>query len=229
MSVHIARAKATEAAAEAEAMTAMADAKDMKVQAKQDKPSSLEEPVASPFTLPSGAIYNIVHPSDPVAYRIEPLLLPEGLPEVELPPPRYLTKKGQKVRLHVQAKQLGDDLVKTFQERKSSVRDFLATITVQAVTALQTIGDDEHSSKRHLNSSSNTHIKRGPLKFALGGHSDRIDYSLQPGVIENEYLSAVSAHSSYFVNQDVIDFVMDLTEALPGQPAVDETRSTNEL
>lgn len=229
MSVHIARAKATEAAAEAEAMTAMVDAKDMKVQANQEKPPPLEEPVASPFTLPSGAIYNIFHPSDPVAYRIEPLLLPEGLPEAELPSPRYLTKKGQKVRLHVQAKQLGDDLVKTFQERKSSVRDFFATITVQAVTALQTIGDDEHSSKRHLNSSSNTQIKRGPLKFALGGRSDRIDYSLQPGVIENEYLSAVSAHSSYFVNQDVIDFVMDLTEALPVQPAVDESAITNGL
>ena len=226
MSIHIARAKATEVAAEAEAMSAMVDAKEVNMHIRQDMLPPMEVPVASPFTLPSGSIYNIFHPSDPVAYRIEPLLLREGLPEAELPPPRYLTKKGQKVRLHVQAKQLGDDLVKTFQERKSSVRDFFATITVQAVTALQAVGDDEHNSKRHLNSSSNTNIKRGPLKFALGGCSDRIDYSLQPGVIENEYLSAVSAHSSYFVNQDVIDFVIDLTDASPDTPAVDDSLST---
>ena len=223
MSIHIARAKATEAAAEAEAITAMVDAKDAKLQKFPEKLLSIEVPAASPFTLPSGSIYNVFHPSDPVAYRIEPLLLPEDLPENQLPPPRYLTKKGQRLRLHVQAKQFGDDLLKSFNEKKSSVRDFFTNIAIQAGTALQAIGDDVHSSNRHLNSSSYANLKTGPLKFALGGNSDRVDFSLQPGVIENEYLSAVIAHSSYFVNQDVIDFIMDLTAEIPDHLSINDS------
>lgn len=209
MSVQEARAKATEVAADAEARTTSDSTST--VQIMKEKVEPVEEPITSPFTLPSGSIYNIFHPSDPVAYRIEPLLLTEGLAETDIPPPQYLTKRGQKVRLHVQAMQLGDGIVKSFQEKKSSVRGFFASITEQAVAALQAINDDEQNSKRH----SSINLKRGPLKFALGGASDRVDYCLQPGVIENEYLSAVSAHSCYFINSDVIDFVADLSSGLP--------------
>ena len=49
-----------------------------------------------------------------------------------------------------------------------------------------------------------------PITFPLGGANKRIDYQLQPSVIDNEYVSAVLAHSTYFCNYDVIDFVIDL-------------------
>jgi hypothetical protein len=39
----------------------------------------------SPFSLPTGSLFNIFHPSDPVAYRIEPLLLPVDLDPDNLP------------------------------------------------------------------------------------------------------------------------------------------------
>jgi phospholipase DDHD2 len=203
MSISEVRAKAAEVAAEVEDMVNPDVAKMQELQAKLD---FIEEPITSPFTLPSGSVYNIFHPSDPVAYRIEPLLLAEGISEADLPPPRYLTKRGEKVRLHVQAKQLGDDFVKSFQERKNSIQGFFMT-AIQAVAAMHALTDKDKISKRH----SSTELKQGPLSFALGGRSDRMDYSIQPGVIENEYLSAVSAHSNYFVNPDVIDFIIDLT------------------
>jgi hypothetical protein len=39
----------------------------------------------SPFSLPTGSLFNIFHPSDPVAYRIEPLFLPVDLDPDNLP------------------------------------------------------------------------------------------------------------------------------------------------
>jgi hypothetical protein len=203
LSISEARAKAAELAAEVGEVVTTDVARMQELQAKLDL---IEEPITSPFTLPSGSVYNIFHPSDPVAYRIEPLLLKEGIAEADLPPPIYLKRPGEKVRLHVQAKQLGDDIVRSFQEQKSSIRGFFMT-AIQAVTVMQALTDENKLSKCHRS----TELKRGPLSFALGGKSDRIDYSIQPGVIENEYLSAVSAHSSYFVNPDVVDFIIGLT------------------
>ena len=61
-------------------------------------------------------------------------------------------------------------------------------------------------------------IKGRECTFALGGESTRVDFQMQPDVIDNEYLSAVSAHSSYFVNEDLVDFLIFSTK-----PIVSET------
>lgn len=42
-------------------------------------------PEISPFSLPTGSLFNIFHPSDPVAYRVEPLLLPTDFNPDHLP------------------------------------------------------------------------------------------------------------------------------------------------
>jgi len=160
---------------------------------------------SSPFALPSGAVYNIFHPSDPVAYRIEPLLLPVDFDDSQLPKPCFVTLDGQGLRFHVQAKELGDSLVKTFT----------------GLTGLFKINLlDKMPSQRSINSTAapaaaiESEAKRsrqkGPVtyNFALGGESKRVDYQLQPGVVDNEYLSAVSAHSSYWSNSDLLDFLI---------------------
>jgi hypothetical protein len=83
----------------------------------------------SSFTLPTKYLYNIFHPSDPVAYRIEPLLInlqeaivsniqsksnnnniiidqkQQELLQRYIPEPVYLTVPGEDVRLHIKALQ----------------------------------------------------------------------------------------------------------------------------
>lgn len=78
-------------------------------------------------------------------------------------------------------------------------------------------------------------VKGRQCDFPLGGRTTRVDFQIQPGmfkgstsvhlsllseselccfchfwpgVIDNEYLSAVTAHSSYFCNEDLIDFLI---------------------
>jgi DDHD domain. len=143
----------------------------------------------SPFTLPSGAVYNIFHPSDPVAYRIEPLLLPEDFDDLNLPKPCFLMLDGKGLRLHVQARELGDSIAKT-------------------VTGLLSMTPSQRSIEK-LPLPMVTKNKKSDelaIKFALGGKSERVDYQLQPGVVENEYISAVSAHTSYWMNDDLLEF-----------------------
>lgn len=171
-----------------------------------------ELPTSSPFTLPTTSLYNIFHPSDPVAYRIEPLLLPQGTAQEDFPPPLYLTAPGKDLRLHVKARQLGDEIRKSFMEQKNTWSSLIGS----AATVLAQSLDSESTVKNLVGSDGRAVLKPGPLKFPLGGKSDRVDYSLQPGVIDNEYFSAVTAHSSYFSNADFQDFFISLMAASEG-------------
>jgi len=149
--------------------------------------TTAESPQASPFHLPSGSIYNIFHPSDPIAYRIEPLLLPLNTPSSQIPPPCYLLRGGvNTARLHIKAKELSETIYETF----SGI--FKATI-------------DKLPLKINVKDKLCGHA---PIyKFFLGGNNDRVDFQLQTGVIENEYLAAITAHNSYFSNNDIQEFL----------------------
>ena len=136
----------------------------------------------SPFHLPSGAIYNIFSPSDPVAYRIEPLLVPSDYPD-ELPSPCFLTSGGKGLRFHVKAKEIGDNIIKSFS---GLIKNSLNNKIPDRMPSINSTLSDTNGAAKSLPSSPKKG-KRGALKwkFALGGHSDRVDYQLQPGVIDN--------------------------------------------
>lgn len=166
--------------------------------------------ICSPFALPAGAVYNIFHPSDPVAYRIEPLLLPEGIDIDELPPPLFLSPDGKGVRLHVKARQVGDQLFRQFGSMA-----YLFDNTVANAAAAAAAADAEAAARSKANAEGKEKprkfsgcIKGRECSFRLGGRSTRVDFQIQPGVIDNEYISAVTAHSSYFTNDDIVDFII---------------------
>jgi len=158
---------------------------------------------ASPFSLPSGELYNIFHPADPVAYRIEPLLMPPGTPDRDIPPAAFLTPEGKGVRLHVQLQEATKNIGK-------SISGLLGQFDNAVVAAAATVSQE---AERRLSSrrSSAANASQDEIKFALGGRTGRVDYQLQPGVIENEYLSAISAHGGYFCHEDLLDFLIGLS------------------
>ena len=150
-----------------------------------DEEKKQEEFSASPFTLPTGSLYNIFNPSDPVAYRVEPLLLPQGTDPNQIPPPAYLTAPGKDIRLHIRAKQFGDELRKSIMEptRGSFTSMFGSAVSVLSPQVAEALWTDEHKADAKR--------EKKAVVFPLGGASTRLDYSFQPGVIDNEYLSAV--------------------------------------
>jgi hypothetical protein len=195
---------------------------EVEIKATTAKPGTpnipMELPTSSPFTLPTASLYNIFHPSDPVAYRIEPLLLPQGTPQEDFPPPLYLTAPGKDLRLHVKARQFGDEIRKSFIEQKNT----WSSLIESATTALSL--DCESQAKR-IGIDGKAVLKPGPLKFLLGGKSTRVDYSLQPGVIDNEYISAVTTHSTYFANGDFQDFFISSMAACEASTSNDDCKA----
>ena len=125
----------------------------------------------SPFTLPTKSLYNIFHPSDPVAYRIEPILLSRELEKDEIPAPAVLATEDKGIRLHVQAKQFQEGVMKNWKQMMNS----------------------NNSSRMSNNNKkvSNRHLKDNDFKFPLGGKNKRVDFQLQMGLIEYDYLSAM--------------------------------------
>mmetsp|Transcript_11746 Transcript_11746/g.16857 ORF Transcript_11746/g.16857 Transcript_11746/m.16857 type:complete len:691 (+) Transcript_11746:158-2230(+) len=179
--------------------------------------------ICSPFSLPTKACFNVFHPSDPVAYRIEPLLLPEHVPNNDIPPPMFLSPDGKSLRLHVKARQVGDQL---FRQIGSISNLFEATAQNAAAAAAQADAEAARRMAQMEAEKKNDSVPSSPLRpnfggcirdrevaFRLGGRSSRVDFQIQPGVIDNEYLSAVTAHSSYFINEDIIDFIICETRA----------------
>uniref|UniRef100_A0A7S2L9M1 DDHD domain-containing protein n=2 Tax=Leptocylindrus danicus TaxID=163516 RepID=A0A7S2L9M1_9STRA len=160
--------------------------------------------ISSPFTLPTKNVYNIFHPSDPVAYRIEPLLLPEEFGNA-VPAAAILDSSG--LRFHVKAKQMQENVInqikvgtKTFGNIFSKVSDVVSTGNLKDLESVV-------PQKKEVNCPDS-------LSFALGGASNpRVDYCLQLGLVDNEYLSALTAHTSYFTNGDILQFIVNKSMA----------------
>ena len=152
--------------------------------------SDPEQPV-SPFTLPSKSIYNIFNQSDPIAYRIEPLLFPNDYSDV--PEPVMLDPTGNGLRLHVRAQQLSNTVGKT-------LTSFLNKISSSSGVS---------GTESQIGEKSSSFSLKSVAKIDLGGvDNNRVDYVLQKALVDNEYISAVSAHSTYFVNSDIVKFVV---------------------
>jgi len=149
---------------------------------------------SSPFSLP-GSVYNIFHGSDPVAYRIEPLLLPPETDQGDIPPPPFLVPEKRGMRFHVKAKEIGDNVFNAF-----------SGIIQNSIEKIPDSSAQNMLSKRLLVPKKNK--KYLVHNFALGGESTRVDFQLQGAVVENEYLSAVSAHTSYFYNDDLLEYII---------------------
>ena len=131
--------------------------------------------IISPFALPTKRLFNIFHPSDPVAYRIEPLLLPRDLQKDDIPNQAVLATGNKGVRLHIKAKQLQRSFDSWLGGKKTaSERDLNKT----------------NSNEATRRSSVNLRVEKD-LDFPLGGQNKRVDFELQVGLIDNEYFSAL--------------------------------------
>lgn len=165
-------------------------------------PSSPSLYDTSPFTLPCSSIYNIFHPSDPVAYRIEPLLLPIPTPANAIPPPCFLATEQGGIRLHIQAMQFGDNLTRRFTAPKPAVD-----------ASSSSAGSAEGAATPTISKSFSSIGSTSEIMFPLGGKSGRVDFQLQQGLIGNDYLSSLNAHTTYFSNDDVINFIIEVASS----------------
>ncbi|XP_056903627.1 SEC23-interacting protein isoform X2 [Takifugu flavidus] len=175
------------------------------------------EKIEESYQLPTcRGFFNIYHPLDPVAYRIEPLILPD----LDLKPVLIPHHKGRK-RLHLELKEsltrMGTDLkqgfISSLKSAWQTLNDFARAHTASAqlqaelaIVANQIEEQEKQAQEEHkipetpeLQKEEEPQVKIGMLN---GGN--RIDYVLQEKPIEsfNEYLFALQSHLCYWESED---------------------------
>ena len=163
------------------------------------------EPLHSDYELTGCRnVFNIFHPYDPVAYRIEPLIESRNA-DVE---PRIVTHWNGGFRVQYQTKRIWkkflDETIKT-QQHVIKVVEAQMTAVGLLDSSMDYVGEDEVSDSA---SDSGGDMPRQAMCGSLN-QGRRIDYMLQEREIEsaNEYVAALNAHSAYWNEKDLSLFV----------------------
>ncbi|XP_056004599.1 phospholipase DDHD2-like isoform X2 [Ostrea edulis] len=188
--------------------------------------------IGEEFSLPTcPRVFNIFHPFDPVAYRLEPLVNPSAS---HIKPVLMPHHKGRK-RLHLELKEsltrVGADIKQKIMESLkstwNSINEFAKAhrnqtesleehVDSQMSSVMQDLDDDQSS----IASSLQEDIYMGQLN-----EGQRIDYVLQERPIEsfNDYLFALSSHGCYWESEDTVLLVLKelyspqgITPQMPG-------------
>ncbi|XP_056615973.1 SEC23-interacting protein [Triplophysa dalaica] len=175
------------------------------------------EKIEESYQLPTcKGFFNIYHPLDPVAYRIEPMILPD----IELDPVLIPHHKGRK-RLHLELKEslsrMGSDLkhgfISSLRSAWQTLNEFARAHTSStqlheqlAMVASQIKAEEEKEGEAFKIIESLEPLKEDEpqVKVGLLNGGNRIDYVLQEKPIEsfNEYLFALQSHLCYWESED---------------------------
>jgi hypothetical protein len=150
-----------------------------------------QQPLTADFFLRGcDRVFNIFHPYDPIAYRIEPCISPRNA-DFE---PTIMKHWNGGFRVQYQTKRLWRKLVDTtFKTQQSVVEAFEESMAKLGLL-------DTSAGLPVDNASRGNYIGCGQLN-----RGRRIDYMVQEHEVEtaSEYVSALGAHSSYWIERDL--------------------------
>lgn len=183
-------------------------------------PKDMEQDITSPKC---NNLYNIFHPSDPVSYRMEPLVKPEfaNIKAEEVP---YATK-GISTQVR-SLTTLGDDinqkLFSSWFKSKPKLPESVESPVLQEnalgdiIKTLAAPGDQKSTNSE--DTKQETMKKEDISLLTQLNRNGRVDYVLPVSVFSIALVSAISAHVSYFEDQETAAFVMKQVLTTDGEP-----------
>ncbi|CAG9759398.1 unnamed protein product [Ceutorhynchus assimilis] len=169
------------------------------------------------FSLPTcPAFFNIFHPFDPVAYRIEALVNPEL---ANLKPVLIPHHKGRK-RMHLELKEtmakVGADLKQKVFGSMKTTWDSFYQLAMFHRTGAEVTEEFENECETTLVEGDEQILEPEPVQeqtdIPLGrlNKGRRIDYVLQEGPLEffNEYIFALTSHVCYWESEDTVLLIL---------------------
>ncbi|XP_065224532.1 phospholipase DDHD2 isoform X2 [Planococcus citri] len=163
--------------------------------------------------------FNIFHPYDPIAYRIEPLIIP-SMSTVK--PVQVAHHKGRK-RMHLELKDtvshVGQRLIDTVKNTWNMVYHLAINKSVDAAESViqQELSHVLQTSEALTNKPVNPNvvpnepvIEGTNIKVGCLNGGKRIDFVLQEAPVEyfNEYLFALASHLCYWTSRDTMLLVL---------------------
>lgn len=173
------------------------------------------------FALPTCTyFYNVFHPYDPVAYRIEPLINPELTSLKPAIIPHHMGRK----RMHLEIRETFQKVGANIKERVvgsvvSAFRRFYPGIIDSSVDAIEDeVVDSLVPESGRLSGTSTPGKEDSNLSFGILNAGNRIDYALQESPLEviNEYIFAVGSHLCYWNSEDIVLFILTKTYGAMG-------------
>lgn len=162
------------------------------------------------FKLPTcKAFYNIFHPYDPIAYRIEPLINPELK---SIPPYLIPHHKGRK-RMHLELKEtmarVGADIKQKFVDYMKSTWSIMWKPPASTPEQLEKVVEEQIETEDLIECKEETSQHLDDSKAKLLGKLNggrRVDYVLQEAPLEiiNEYIFAMASHVCYWGSEDTM-------------------------
>ncbi|KAG5233111.1 phospholipase SGR [Salix suchowensis] len=155
-------------------------------------------------------MFNIFHPFDPVAYRIEPLVCKEFISKRPAIIPYH---KGGR-RLHIGFQELTEDLA----SRSQAIMNHLNFVKVKVLAVCQSriaYGEEEEENAHEKEERTYGSI----MMERLTGNEGRIDHMLQDKTFKHPYLQAIGAHTNYWRDHDTALFILKhLYREIPEDP-----------
>lgn len=185
-------------------------------------------PISSPKC---NNFYNIFHPSDPVSYRIEPLVSKHAAKLKPYPMP--YTKAGfrqQLVGLSSIPQRAYEGASSYWGAIRSSITNSIVSrslgygdLSSPSTASRAEIEDEKQKVANEINKQhqetlfagfekawGSNHSKKseGEQKLRALNSAGRIDYALQEEFFQSSYVSAISAHLAYWADSDVSYFIL---------------------
>ncbi|KAF4354904.1 hypothetical protein F8388_013853 [Cannabis sativa] len=145
-------------------------------------------------------MFNIFHPFDPVAYRIEPLVCKEYISKRPVIVPYH---KGGR-RLYIGFQEFSENLAAQTQ----AFMDHLYYIRVKVLTICQSQNDDRIEDDAETSDEKEPSYGSLMMKRLTGSVEGRIDYVLQDETFRHPYLSAIGSHTKYWRDFDTALFIL---------------------
>ncbi|XP_038718481.1 phospholipase SGR2-like isoform X2 [Tripterygium wilfordii] len=157
-------------------------------------------------------MFNIFHPFDPVAYRIEPLVCKEYITKRPVIVPYH---KGGK-RLHIGFQEFSEDLA----ARSQAIMNHLNSVRVKVLTVCQS-RDADIPEEGAEDAEEKLERSYGEMMMEmLTGSAGRIDHMLQDKTFEHSYLQALGSHTNYWRDNDTALFILKhLYSDIPEDPS----------
>ncbi|XP_076919664.1 phospholipase SGR2-like [Bidens hawaiensis] len=166
-------------------------------------------------------MFNVFHPYDPVAYRVEPLVCKEYIDRRPVIIPYH---RGGK-RLHVGYQ----EFVEGVALRTQVVADQMSLAKVKVLTICQSKDNDDHEETSEEPNETERSYGSIMLERLTGSQDGRIDHVLQDKTFEHQYISAVGAHTKYWRDRDTALFILKhLYRDIPKKPKRPSEDTSNE-
>ncbi|KAI8976087.1 DDHD domain-containing protein [Pilobolus umbonatus] len=156
-------------------------------------------------------VYNIFHKSDPVAYRLEPLIVRHFSSTLKPEPIPYI-KGGLKSVLDA-GFNVGNDIALKANAMFESIRtNFNSSYLMRGLGFIRQGESSQNDAYTRSQTDPNMGLTRmaakSEAKLKLLNPNGRVDFYLQEGLLENAYISALSVHMSYWADIDVAGFLI---------------------